>query len=141
MTERLHFHFYALEKEMATHSSVLAWRIPGMGLHRVGHDRSDLAAVAAEGWVEALQVLKGISRRENSLCKALGVMKGPGHLDSGEKSDVAKIQSKLNGVGLGDETRSDRSLKFISSHWLCEPLILEIPDETYLLIIFFSDFG
>ena len=41
------FHFPALEKEMATHSSVLAWRIPGMaepggllsmGLHRVGHD-------------------------------------------------------------------------------------------------------
>ena len=33
MTERLHFHFqfHALEKEMATHSSVLAWRIPGMG--------------------------------------------------------------------------------------------------------------
>ena len=29
MTERLHFHFHALEKEMATHSSVLAWRIPG----------------------------------------------------------------------------------------------------------------
>ena len=46
-TERLHFHFSALEKEMATHSSVLAWRIPGtgepgglpsMGSHRVGHD-------------------------------------------------------------------------------------------------------
>ena len=44
-TERLHFH--SLEKEMATHSSVLAWRIPGtgesggllsMGSHRVGHD-------------------------------------------------------------------------------------------------------
>ena len=30
MTEHLHFHFHALEKEMATHSSVLAWRIPGM---------------------------------------------------------------------------------------------------------------
>ena len=50
------FPFHALEKEMATHSSVLAWRIPGMGepgglsslgLHRVGHDRSNLAAVAA----------------------------------------------------------------------------------------------
>ena len=50
------FHFPALEKEMATHSSVLAWRIPGtgepgglpsMGLHRVGHDGSDLAAAAA----------------------------------------------------------------------------------------------
>ena len=47
------FHVDALEKEMATHSSVLAWRIPGMaepgglpsmGLHRVGHDWSDLAA-------------------------------------------------------------------------------------------------
>ena len=32
------FHFYVLEKEMATHSSVLAWRIPGMGSHRVEHD-------------------------------------------------------------------------------------------------------
>ena len=32
------FHFHALEKEMATHSSVLAWRIPGMGSHRVRHD-------------------------------------------------------------------------------------------------------
>ena len=43
----LTFHFHALEKEMATHSSVLAWRVPGtgepgglpsMGSHRVGHD-------------------------------------------------------------------------------------------------------
>ena len=50
------FHFHALEKEMATYSSVLAWRIPGtgepggllsMGSHRVGHDRSNLAAAAA----------------------------------------------------------------------------------------------
>ena len=32
---------------MATHSSVLAWRIPGMGSHRVRHNRSDLAAVAS----------------------------------------------------------------------------------------------
>ena len=50
------FHFHALEKEMATHSSVLAWRIPGtgepgempsMGSHRVRHDWSNLAAAAA----------------------------------------------------------------------------------------------
>ena len=47
MTERLHFHFhfYALEKEMATHSNVLAWRIPGMG-SQSGHDWSDLAVAA-----------------------------------------------------------------------------------------------
>ena len=58
------FHFHALEKEMATHSSVLAWRIPGtgkpgglpsMGSHRVRHDWSDLAA----SWtLELHQVLK-----------------------------------------------------------------------------------
>ena len=41
------FHFHTLEKEMATDSSVLAWRIPGTGEHRVRHDWSDLAAAAA----------------------------------------------------------------------------------------------
>ena len=55
------FHFHALKKEMATHSNDLAWKIPGMGepgglpsmgLHRVGHDWSDLAAAAAAAsWV------------------------------------------------------------------------------------------
>ena len=58
-------HFHALEKEMAAHSSVLAWRIPGsaepgglpsMGSHRVGHNWSDLAAAAVftyhkERWI------------------------------------------------------------------------------------------
>ena len=51
------FHFHALVKAMATHSSVLAWRIPGtgepgglpsMGSHRVGHDWRNLAAAAAQ---------------------------------------------------------------------------------------------
>ena len=61
------FHFHALEKEMATHSSALAWRIPGtgepggllsMGSHWVGHNWSDLAAAAAAAvlpqnyWIE-----------------------------------------------------------------------------------------
>ena len=50
------FHFYTLKKEMATHSSILAWRIPGMGepdgllslgSHRVRHDWSDATAAAA----------------------------------------------------------------------------------------------
>ena len=50
------FRFHALEKEMATHSSVLAWRITGMGepggllsmgSHRVGHDQNGLVATAA----------------------------------------------------------------------------------------------
>ena len=55
------FHLHALEKETATHSSVLAWRAPGaeepgglpsMGSHRVGHDWSDLAAAACRAVVK-----------------------------------------------------------------------------------------
>ena len=58
------FHFHALEKEMAVHSSILAWRIPGtgepggllsMGSHRVRHDWSDAAAAAAARRVHSLQ--------------------------------------------------------------------------------------
>ena len=50
------FHLHALEKDIATHSSIPAWRIPGieepgglpsMGSHRAGHNWSDLAAAAA----------------------------------------------------------------------------------------------
>ena len=57
------FHFHALEKEMATHSSVPAWRIPGMaepgelpstGSHRVGHNWSDLAEAAPADFGEGL---------------------------------------------------------------------------------------
>ena len=58
-------HFHALEKEMATHSSVFAWRIPGtgeaggllsMGSHRVGHNWSNLAAAAAMSQQEIASV-------------------------------------------------------------------------------------
>ena len=61
------------EKEMATHFSILAWRIPGtkepggllsMGSHRVGHDWSDLAAAAAaeDGFENTLKLTVGIRR-------------------------------------------------------------------------------
>ena len=73
------FHFHALEKEMATHSSVLAWRIPGtgepgglpsMGLHRVGHNWSDLAAaVPAKTKSGHLTLVQGSDGKE-SACKA-----------------------------------------------------------------------
>ena len=65
--------FHALEKEMATHSSVLGWRIPGteepggllsMGSHRVGHDWSDLAAAA---WLIHVEVLQ----KTTKFCKAI----------------------------------------------------------------------
>ena len=63
------FYFHALEKEMATHSSVLAWRIPwtekpgrlqSMGSHRVGHDWSDLAAAAAATCLNSVQSLSRV---------------------------------------------------------------------------------
>ena len=83
------FHFHALEKAMAPHSSVLAWRIPGtaeprglpsMGLHTVGHDWSDLAAAAADEatpcdnngesllWQRALTASKATVRKKVSSC-------------------------------------------------------------------------
>ena len=68
------FHFHALEKELATHSSVLAWRNPGtgepggllsMGLHRVGHDWSNLAAAVA--WLIHVEVWHKTAK----FCKAI----------------------------------------------------------------------
>ena len=63
----------ALEKGMATHSSILAWRIPGtgepgglssMGSHRVGHDWSDLAAAKSLQMVTAAMKLKDVCSLE-----------------------------------------------------------------------------
>ena len=71
------FHFHALEKEMATHSSVLAWRIPGMGepggrpsmgSHRVGHNWSDLAA---EFWLKFMSIESVMSSNHLILCRPL----------------------------------------------------------------------
>ena len=69
------FHFHALEKKMATHSNVLAWRIPGtagpggllsMGLHRVRHDWSDLAAAALLGKTLPFLKIKTNKPRESN---------------------------------------------------------------------------
>ena len=71
------FHFHALEKEMATHSSVLAWRIPeigepggllSMGSHRVGHDWSDLAAAAQTLFYTQLMGTKGTLKSVPCTC-------------------------------------------------------------------------
>ena len=76
------FHFHALEKEMATHSSVLAWRIPGtvgpgglpsVGSHRVGHDWSDLAVAAVLMWG-----FPGSSDNKESACNAGDLVLIPG---------------------------------------------------------------
>ena len=69
------FHFHALEKETATHSSVLSWRIPGtaepgglpsMGSHRVGHDWRNLAAAAV------VQTIKNLPATQETKVQSLG---------------------------------------------------------------------
>ena len=71
------FHFHALEKEMATQSSVLAWRIPGtgqphglpsVGSHRVGHDWSDLAAASKYIGRNALKTIMYVRRNRYIPC-------------------------------------------------------------------------
>ena len=76
-TEQLPFHFRALGKKMATHSSVLAWRIPGtrepggllsMGSHRVGHFWSDLAVAVAAVYIYQCFFLNSSHPHLPSLC-------------------------------------------------------------------------
>ena len=82
----LTFHFHALEKEMATHSSILNWRIPGMGepgglpsmgLHRVGHDWSYLAAAAATAASLVTQLVRNLPAMQVTWVQSLG-WEGPG---------------------------------------------------------------
>ena len=82
------------EKEMATHSTVLAWRIPGTGepgglpsmrSHRVGHDWSDLAAAGASGvipWPCKVQAIRAASLIQLYIVKLwLNMVKNAPHLD------------------------------------------------------------
>ena len=100
-------HFHALEKEMGTHSSVLAWRVPGtgepgglpsMGSHRVGHDWSDLAA-AATGMVTDYNLIISLDSLVAQMVKHLSAMRktgvqSPGREDSLEK-EIATHSSTL----------------------------------------------
>ena len=58
-----------IEKEMATHSSILAWRMPGMGSYRVGHNWSDLAVAAALCGTQVKTQVKSVSVQ---LCDSMG---------------------------------------------------------------------
>ena len=114
------FCFYALEKEMATHSSVLAWRIPGaaepggllsMGSHRVRHDWSDLAAAA---WLK-----RGLSwwlSGKESACQYRR------HKRHGFKPWVGKIpwrkERQLTAVFLPGKSHGQRNLAVYSPWYL-----------------------
>ena len=99
------FHFHALEKEMATHSSVLAWRIPGtgepgelpsMGSHRVGHNWSELAVAACIPWG-----FPGGSDGKESACNAGDPGLIPGSRRSPGEENGNSLQSELPGESHG----------------------------------------
>ena len=123
------FHFHALEKEMATLSNVLAWRIPGMGepgglqstrSHRVGPDGSDLAAAAAFGgllgrgaWQATVLGVAKTQTRLSTHAWTDGAEHGPGgELRRGQTSqrsaasNTVPEQTEILEVGRGASGRS-----------------------------------
>ena len=133
------FHFHALEKEMATHSSVLAWRIPGtgepgglpsVGSSRVGHDWSDLAAAAAaicvqsvsveemllvENWIEFF--IPMMSFAAEGVSKFLEIRAAQKWSKGGHRTGTGAAKVATRGP-LGHHNRSYHGLPY--SHWSME---------------------
>ena len=110
---------------MATHSSVLAWKIPGMGepggllslgSHRVRHDWSDAAAAAAAAWEE---VEKAMAPYSSTLAWKIPWMKEPGRLQS------------MGSLGIGHDWATSLSL-FTFMHWRrkWQPTPVFLPGES-----------
>ena len=109
------FHFHALEKEMAAQSSVLAWRIPGtgepgglpsMGLHRVGHDWSDIAAAAADyfnDWIVSI-IIKLIVHLKKKKRLLRGDFTGHGYVVYSANALWTKLDFNLGPVEITSET-------------------------------------
>ena len=132
-TETFTFHFHALEKEMATYSSVLAWRIPGtgepgglrsMGLHRVRHDWSDLAAAAAARRQESIRSLLGtdIPFPKPSRCYSLDQLLPSNQASSPDCKSTRPGPGRVSpGWGIGREGVSEasgsRDLHLGCGHW------------------------
>ena len=117
-------HFYALEKEMATHSRVLAWRIPGaaepggllsMGSHRVEHNWRDLAAAALGIHTEA-----GLCKQKDSDIQESEDSENLTHGDRIQSRGVRRtgVQSWEEDLG----APCDPVFVFITPHWLGCPV-------------------
>ena len=112
------FHFHVLEKEMATHSSVLAWRIPGtgepgglppMGSHRVRHDWSNLAAAAA---IQSVLLLENHFLK--FVLKSIGYVLGeaPGGSDGQESACNAEDPGLIPGLERSPGEGNGNSLQY-----------------------------
>ena len=111
------FHFHALEKEMAAHSSVLTWRIPGtgqpgglpsMGSQRVGHYWSDLAvAVASEEVKSKVFVFNYVKKIMATRCVSSQLsLKQERNGVEGTRMMNYRIFTEVQVLCLGSETRS-----------------------------------
>ena len=129
------FHFHALEKEMATHSTVLAWRIPGtresggllsMGSHRVGHDWSD-SAVAAR---HTLLIRETQWKKLNSLGKYIGEQDfvNAEHLAAPLTFPPKKDGTTFHKVG-GAELKDN--------WWMCSRANINLSNYMYFLNLYF----
>ena len=113
------FHFHALEKEIATYSRVLAWRIPGtaepgglpsMGSHRVGHDWRDLAAAAAAGFGSGRSPGEGNGNTLQYSCLE-------------NSTDQGVWQAAVHGVAKSQTPLSDQ---YTHRAWLCAETYLDL---------------
>ena len=125
------FHFHTLEKEMATHSSILAWRIPGtgepgglpsMGSHRFGHDWSDLAAAAAAALVDSYMHLKVYPRKEEEMMFALNWQ-------------WSQIFLVLGTDFVEDNFSMSQGWGIVSEWYKCIPFIVHLISNLMLLLI------
>ena len=136
----LTFHFHALEKEMATHSRVLAWRMPRMrepgglpcmGSHRGGYDWSDLAAAAAclfQSLVEVCHILSKTSSTVKQKRTLWGPSRTEPHPSTFHEFNLPFVCKKIIGnqeipgvtgkFGLGLQNEGQRLTKFCQKNTL-----------------------
>ena len=112
------FHFHALEVEMATHSSVLAWRIPGtaepgglpsMGSHRVGHNWSDLAAAAAE------ELKNKHTETDNTMTEIKNTLEGINRRITEAEEWISELEDKMVEITSEEQNKVERMKKTAES--------------------------
>ena len=140
-----------MEKEMATHSSVLAWRIPGMGKHgglpslgshRIRHDWSDLAAAAAETHQHfhhfpSLLILPGI--QSPVICPII-TLGSPSPIPLPLRWSWPKQSSSKSGAPLGRAAIQGRSLSPLPAVLLSWPNLVPLCSSSLHLLAFLLPF-
>ena len=123
----LTFHFHALEKKMATHSNILAWKIPGtgepgglpsMGSHRVGHDWSNLAAATAAAHANKLMLKILQARLQKYVNHELPHVLAGFRKDRGTRDQIANI------CWIIEKTREFQKTHLFLFYWLYQTLWL-----------------